>query len=238
MTIYVKRHKTATFEFLLKMTDMDNEKLIGLTAEYVRNELQNAEGGHDWWHIYRVWKLAKAIATEENANPLVVGLAVLLHDIADPKFHNGDESIGPALAEKHLFSIGVEKNVVIEVVDIIKKISFKNSFGPETEESLEMKVVRDADRLDAMGAIGIARAFSYGGFRNRPIYDPGIPPVKYRSKEEYMSGAGPTINHFYEKLLLLKEGMKTATGKKLAVRRHEFMENYLEEFFKEWDGVV
>lgn len=214
---------------------MQERAIIDQTVSYVKTELGGAEGGHDWWHVYRVWQLSRKIGKAERANLFIVELAALLHDIADPKFHNGDETIGPAKAEAFLLSVGVEKNIIDPVIEAIKNISFKNSFDGNGPDSLEMKVVMDADRLDAMGAIGIARAFNYGGFRNRPIYDPDIKPAEYKSKEEYKKSTSPTLNHFYEKLLLLKDLMNTETGKILAGKRHKYMVRFLKEFFKEWN---
>jgi uncharacterized protein len=214
--------------------------IIEQTAAYVKQELAQAEGGHDWWHIYRVWKTARHIAATEPADLLVVELGALLHDIADAKFHNGDESVGPAKARRFLESVQAPEAVIQHVVNIIQHISFKASVGGNAPAfySPELGVVQDADRLDAIGAIGIARAFNYGGFKNRAIYDPAIPPDLQMTKEQYKQATAPTINHFYEKLLLLKERMNTATGKAMAEERHRFMETYLERFYQEWEGTV
>ncbi|MBC7912981.1 MAG: HD domain-containing protein [Pyrinomonadaceae bacterium] len=210
--------------------------VIDQTIDFVKKTLKGAEGGHDWWHIYRVWQTSITIAKQEPVNMLVVELAALLHDIADSKFNNGDEEIGPLTAANFLRSIGVDENSIDEVGQIIRHISFKAGFEKLSYQSKELEVVQDADRLDAIGAIGIARAFSYGGFMQREFYDPGIPPNLKMSKEEYKNSKAPTINHFYEKLLLLKDKMNTRTGKRLAVERHEFMEKYLEQFYGEWSG--
>ena len=206
------------------------------TIEFVKQELQHAEAGHDWWHIERVWKSAKAIAKEENVDLLVVEFAALLHDIADAKFHGGDEEIGPQKAGDFLNSIAVDEALIIHVQEIIRNMSFKSSLGAINFSSPEMLVVQDADRLDAIGAIGIARAFTFGGFKNRELYNPAIKPVVEQSKEEYKNTTAPTINHFYEKLLLLKDKMNTETGKRIAQERHAFMEAYLEQFYGEWNG--
>jgi uncharacterized protein len=187
--------------------------IISKTENFVKETLKGAEGGHDWWHVYRVWQTAKTIAQEESANLLVVELAALLHDIADSKFNDGDEEIGPAKAAEFLKGIHVEDSVINEVRQIIKNMSFKASLGEVTYHSKELEVVQDADRLDAMGAIGIARAFNYGGYKGREFYDPAVPPNLTMSKEEYKKNSAPTINHFYEKLLLLKDKMNTTTGK-------------------------
>lgn len=207
--------------------------IIDKTATFVQQTLKDAEGGHDWWHIDRVWTNAKLIAQTEHCNRLIVELAALLHDIADSKFHNGDEEIGPATAGKFLKSIDVDDSVTEHVQQIIRNMSFKASFGEVKFHSPELAIVQDADRLDAIGAIGIARAFTYGGFKEREIYNPTIPPNLNMTKEQYKNTTAPTINHFYEKLLLLKDKMNTDTGKKLAQQRHTFMENFLEQFYLE-----
>jgi uncharacterized protein len=212
---------------------METGTLIQNTAQFVQETLKNAEGGHDWWHIHRVWTNAKLIAQTEQANQLIVELAALLHDIADSKFHNGDEEIGPRTAGNYLQSVGVDAAVIEHVQQIIRHMSFKASFDKAGFQSPEMAIVQDADRLDAIGAIGIARAFTYGGFKGREIYNPEIEPNLSMTKEEYKNSPAPTINHFYEKLLLLKDKMNTLTGKKLAEQRHAFMEAYLEQFYLE-----
>ncbi len=212
--------------------------LINNTVAFVRQTLANAEGGHDWFHIERVWKLSKRIAQEEKVDLLVVELGALLHDIADAKFHAGDESLGPQKASAFLHSQGVEKGVIDHIVKIIAHISFKGGNHNQEFNSPELMVVQDADRLDAIGAIGIARTFNYGGFKNRKLYDPSIPPKLNMTREEYKKNEAPTINHFYEKLLLLKDRMNTQTGKMMAEQRHQFMELFLEEFYKEWEGEL
>jgi uncharacterized protein len=211
---------------------------IEQTVYFVKQQLQNAEGGHDWWHIERVWRLAKTIAKQEKVNLQVVELAALLHDIADSKFNNGDENIGPETAAAFLKQLGVDEVTASHVINIIKNISYKGGKTQGTFSSKELDVVQDADRLDAIGAIGIARTFNYGGFKNREIYNPTIPPNLDMTKEEYKNSVAPSINHFYEKLLLLKDLMNTETGKAIAKQRHNFMQNYLEQFYKEWNGEV
>jgi uncharacterized protein len=215
---------------------MNSKQLIENTAAYVRQTLQNAEGGHDWWHILRVWNNAKLIAQTEPANLLIVELAALLHDIADAKFHGGDEEIGPRTAINFLQSQEVDAEVIEHVAQIIRHMSFKASFDGKKFNSPELDVVQDADRLDAIGAIGVARAFNYGGFKGREMHNPEISPNLNMSKEEYKNTTAPTINHFYEKLLLLKDKMNTPTAQKLAAQRHEFMETFLEQFYAEWEG--
>lgn len=216
---------------------MSNELLINRTVDFVKEQLANAEGGHDWWHIHRVWKTATTIAEKEpGANLLLVELSALLHDVADSKFHGGDDTVGPRIAGEFLASQGVDPALIQEVKLIISHISFKGGHNKGNYQSLELSIVQDADRLDAIGAIGIARAFNYGGFKNRPLYDPAQPPNLQKSVEQYKFNNDPTINHFYEKLLLLKDRMNTATGKAMAEQRHAFMEAYIEQFYAEWDG--
>ena len=212
---------------------MESALIVEKTRDFVRKTLENAEGGHDWWHIHRVWLNAHRIAEDEEADMLVVELAALLHDIADSKFHGGDEEIGPKTAGKFLNELNVDEDTIIHVQQIIRNISFKSGFDQKTFHSKELAIVQDADRLDAIGAIGIARAFSYGGFKGREIFNPEVEPKLNMTKEEYKNSAAPSINHFYEKLLLLKDKMNTETGKKLAEQRHRFMEQYLEQFFDE-----
>ncbi|THD69429.1 HD domain-containing protein [Robertkochia marina] len=216
---------------------MSNSEIIEKTIAFVKEALTNAEGGHDWFHTQRVFKSALFIAKDEKkANPLIVGLGALLHDIADSKFHEGDETVGPEMASGFLHELGVEEEVIQHVVKIIENISFKGGNFAQKFRSVELDIIQDADRLDALGAIGIARTFNYGGFKNRPLYDPDIPPRLNMSKEEYKNHKAPTINHFYEKLLLLKDRMNTKTGVKLAEERHRFMEDFLEQFYAEWEG--
>jgi uncharacterized protein len=216
----------------------ENQKqLIEQTIQFVKVGLENAEGGHDWWHIYRVWKLAAKIAKEESADKLIVQQAALLHDIADSKFNDGDENIGPNIAYKYLIKSGIDVGTTNQIVSIIRHMSFKNTFDKNTYNSLELDVVRDADRLDAIGAIGIARTFNFGGHIGSEIYNPNIKVKLHQTKEEYKSSKEPTINHFYKKLLLLKDMMTTKTGKKLAENRHHFMETFLNQFYNEWEGI-
>ncbi|MVT11491.1 HD domain-containing protein [Chitinophaga tropicalis] len=210
--------------------------IISKTVSFVKQELAQAEGGHDWWHIYRVWQLSRRIAAGEKVDMQIVELGALLHDIADSKFHGGDESIGPRKARTFLESQKVPEPVIQHVVNIIEYVSFKGGHNTGGFYSPELGVVQDADRLDALGAIGIARAFNYGGFKNRALYDPAIAPDLNMTREQYKKSAAPTINHFYEKLLLLKDRMNTSTGRELAEERHAFMELFLEKFYKEWEG--
>ena len=208
------------------------------TQKFVKKRLENTESGHDWFHIERVYKNALLIAKEETCNIEVVQLAALLHDIADSKFHDGDETIGPKVARDFLTKENVAEEIISHVVAIIENISFKGGNFEQNFHSKELEIVQDADRLDAIGAIGIARTFNYGGFKNRDIYDPQILPNLSMSKEEYKNSTAPTINHFYEKLLLLKDKMNTETGKKIAQKRHDFMESYLDQFYNEWNGTI
>ena len=218
------------------MSVKSNEEIIALTEIFVKHTLENAEGGHDWWHILRVWNNAKNIANTEGGDGFVIELAALLHDIADAKFHWGNEEIGPQKARHFLESLSVDEAVIEHVESIIRHISFKGGNFAATFSSPELAVVQDADRLDALGAIGIARTFNYGGFKNRVLYDPSVPPVLAMSKAEYKNNSAPTINHFYEKLLLLKDRMNTETGRKMAAQRHEYMEQFLAQFYLEWEG--
>ena len=212
--------------------------LIDNTIAYVQEQLHNAEGGHDWFHIERVYKNSLLIAKTEDCNLQIVSLGALLHDIADAKFNDGDETIGPKVARDFLKSQNVEESVIEHVIKIIESISFKGGKEKQNFSSKELEVVQDADRLDAIGAIGIARAFNYGGFKNRGMYDPEIKPNLNMTKEEYKNSTAPTINHFYEKLLLLKDRMNTETGKSIAKERHQFMEIFLKQFYNEFNGVL
>ena len=215
---------------------MTTQNLISDTIAFVKKELENAEGGHDWFHIERVYKNAALIANGENCDILIVQLGALLHDIADSKFYKGDETVGPKKARLFLESKNVPEITITHVVNIIENISFKGGHEAKKFTSLELDIVQDADRLDAIGAIGVARTFNYGGFKNRAIYNPEIKPNLKMSKEEYKNSDAPTMNHFYEKLLLLKNKMNTKTGKEIAAQRHEFMELFLNQFYAEWNG--
>lgn len=215
---------------------MNNRDLITNIASQVKEKFLTESSGHDWWHIYRVWKMAQHICKAEKAETLVVELAALLHDIADWKFHDGDETAGPRAAKAILQTHNVPNDINIHVCKIITEVSFKGA-GVDTKPStLEGQVVQDADRLDAMGAVGIARTFAYGGHKGRLLYDPAVKPSQHMTKEEYMQSTSHTINHFYEKLLLLKDLMNTQEAKRMAEGRHDFMETYLKQFFKEWEG--
>ena len=218
---------------------MDKKQVISQTTSFVKKTLEGAEGGHDWFHIERVYNNAKLIAKGENVNLFIVELGALLHDIADAKFHDGDESIGPKKAASFLRSIKVEEEIIEHIEHIIHYVSFKTSLDQnhtKIYQSNELNVIQDADRLDAIGAIGIARAFNYGGFKNRSLFDPNIAPATNQDKESYKNSKAPTINHFYEKLLLLKDKMNTQTAREIAEKRHQFMELYLQQFYDEWDG--
>ena len=208
---------------------------ITLTINFVKEKLEGAEAGHDWFHIERVWKLSKKIAEKEGGNLEVIELSALLHDIADPKFHNGDETLALKISKDFLEEIHVEGELIEQVLFVIKNISFKNRAEAPENPPLELQIVQDADRLDAIGAIGIARTFNFGGFKNNLIYHPEIKPNLGMNKEEYKKSNGTTINHFYEKLLLLKDLMNTETAKKIASERHDFMLQFLDEFYKEWN---
>lgn len=221
-----------------KQSIMNQSVILDKTVTFVQKTLENAEGGHDWWHIYRVWKSAVHIGRTEDVDMFVVELGALLHDIADSKFHDGDEEIGPRKAGEFLYSVGVDKEIITHVKKIVANISFKGGTHIQMFQSPELDVIQDADRLDALGAIGIARTFAYGGHKNREIYNPEIKPDLHMTKEEYKNSTAPSINHFYEKLLLLKDRMNTESGKRIARYRHQFMVNYLDTFYKEWDGQL
>jgi uncharacterized protein len=215
---------------------MNKKQVITNTVDFVKTTLKNAEGGHDWFHILRVWNNAKLIAKKEDVDLFIVELGALLHDIADSKFNNGDETVGPKMAKEFLKTQQVGDSEIIHIENIISNISYKGGNFNQKFTSPELDVIQDADRLDAIGAIGIARAFNYGGFKNRTLYDPEIKPKLNQTKEEYKNSKAPTINHFYEKLLLLKDRMNTKTGKKIAEERHIYMEVFLKQFYDEWNG--
>ncbi|CAM1350344.1 HD domain-containing protein [Tenacibaculum insulae] len=217
---------------------MNKKQIIENTIAFVKKTLQGAEGGHDWFHIQRVYKNALLIAKDEKVDVFMVSIGALLHDIADAKFYDGDETVGPKLAREFLEKQRVNEEVIVHIENIIQFISFKTSLSDgEKFTSPELAVIQDADRLDAIGAIGIARCFNYGGFKNRALYDPEIIPNLNMTKEEYKKSTAPTINHFYEKLLLLKDKMNTKTGKNIALERHNYMENFLKQFYAEWNGL-
>lgn len=214
----------------------EQQSIIEKIVQHVKNKFLGESSGHDWWHIYRVWHTAKTIAHEEKADMYVVELAALLHDIADWKEYEGDLTVGPKVAGELLSDLNVDQDVIKKVQEVISQVSFKGAGVDTTPTTLEAKVVQDADRLDALGAIGIARTFMYGGNKNRVMHDPDVKPVFHDTKESYNKTEGTTINHFYEKLLLLKELMNTSAGKKMAQERHSFMESFLEQFYAEWEG--
>ncbi|QBO57295.1 HD domain-containing protein [Chryseobacterium salivictor] len=212
-----------------------SQNLIQNTVAFVKEKLEGAEAGHDWFHIERVWKLSQKIAAAETCNLEVVELSALLHDIADPKFHDGDETLALKISREFLEGQNVSAEIIEPVLFIIKNISFKNREEMPDILPVELQIVQDADRIDAIGAIGIARTFNYGGFKNNIMYHPDIHPKLDMTKEDYKKSNGTTINHFYEKLLLLKDLMNTGTGKKIAEERHDFMLNFLEQFYREWN---
>lgn len=218
--------------------DITQQKIIDSTILFVKKTLANAEGGHDWFHIQRVLNNANLISKSENVDEFIVALGALLHDIADAKFYDGDETVGPTMARKFLFEQNVDSTIIEHVVNIINHISFKSSLSTDAKKftSPELNVIQDADRLDAIGAIGIARCFNYGGFKNRQLYNPEIKPNLNMSKTEYKNSKAPTINHFYEKLLLLKDKMNTKTGSRIATDRHQYMIGFLDQFYAEWNG--
>jgi uncharacterized protein len=216
---------------------LEQRNIIAATAAHVQQLLQGEGSGHDWWHIYRVWNNAKLIASTEVADLFIVELAALLHDIGDHKFHDGNESVGPEMAASWLSQYNLPHYVVEHITTIIRDVSFKGAGTSSEMKSKEGCIVQDADRLDAIGAIGIARTFAYGGHKNRELYNPGVHPEMHTNFESYKASTAPTINHFYEKLLLLKDRMHTETAQKIAAERHSFMEQFLEQFYAEWEGL-
>ncbi len=210
-------------------------KLIDDTIELVKLKLEGTESGHDWFHIERVWKLSLQIHEQEGGDKLVIELAALLHDIADPKFHNGDETLATKIVTEFLKDQKVEAETIGKVIFIIENMSFKNRNDAPKVLPLELQIVQDADRLDAIGAIGIARTFNFGGYKNNLMYHPDIAPKLNQSKENYKKSNGTTINHFYEKLLLLKDLLNTKTARKMGEERHQFMLQFLDQFYKEWN---
>ena len=214
---------------------MDKKLIIDKTKEYVKSKLEGEGTGHDFWHILRVYKTSIYIGKKENADLFIVELTALLHDIADWKFNEGDSNIATSLIRKLLESLGVQDYIINKITKIIETMSYKGGTTNANQETIEGKVIQDADRLDALGAIGIGRAFAYGGYRERELYNPNIKPQKYNDFKEYKKNVSTTVNHFYEKLLLLKELMNTDSGKAMAKERHDFMEEYLNQFYKEWN---
>jgi uncharacterized protein len=213
------------------------KNIIQNTADFVKTKLNNTDSGHDWSHMQRVLTNTRKLLKTEEGDPLVCELAALLHDIADPKFNNGDESLAPLMVKDFLKKQGLDDELIEKVNFIVKYISFKGGLNEHIQKTKELEIVQDADRLDAIGAIGIARAFNYGGFKNRKIYDPKVSIQSYKNSKAYYSSESPTIQHFYEKLLLLKDLMNTKTGKLLAESRHKYMEKFLEQFMDEWNGL-
>ena len=213
-----------------------DDEVVGQAAMHVRGVFEGESSGHDWWHVYRVWQSTLRIGQEEGADLFVVQLAALLHDIADWKFHGGDDAAGPTATREWLETVNVAEEVVDHVCSIVRDISFKGSGVATPMATLEGKVVQDADRLDAIGAVGVARAFAFGGHAGRAMHEPNLLPEAHQTFEEYKRATGATINHFYEKLLLLRDRMNTPTGRRLAEGRHAYMEGFLDRFFLEWEG--
>lgn len=217
---------------------LNKKEIIKLAIVFVKNKLSKNESGHDWWHTNRVYNMAIYLARKEKADLFICQMAALFHDIADPKFHNGDENIGPKITSDFLKKYGVDSYSIIHIIKIISSMSFSKSKDKIDFFSLEFAVVQDADRLDAIGAIGIARAFSYGGYKKSPFYDPEIKPNLKMTKVEYRKNNASVINHFYEKLLLLKDRMNTKSAKKIAKKRHQFMLDFLKQFYSEWQNKI
>lgn len=217
---------------------MDEKELIRRTADHVSEVMADDSSGHDWWHVYRVWKMAIRLATATEANIVVVELGALLHDIADWKLNDGDLEIGPRVAREWLESHNTDPEIIDQVSNIVAGGSFIGAGVPDKAYSLESQIVQDADRLDALGAVGVGRAFAFGGAHHRLMYDPAIKPAYHESFESYKSSASPTINHFYEKLFLLKDRMHTAIGREIAEERHQYMVDFIDRFYKEWHGKM
>lgn len=217
---------------------MNNESIIGQTISFVKQQLKGDSTGHDWWHVYRVWKMAMSLAKEEGADLFVVQLAALLHDIADWKFHDGNDRKGEILAAEWLQSLRLDDVTITHVCEIIRDISFKGAGVKTIMQTIEGKVVQDADRLDALGAIGIARAFAYGGYKGQEMYNPDIEPVLHQSFEEYKKNSGTTLNHFHEKLFLLKDLMNTASAGRIAQERDLFMKEFVARFLGECEEPI
>ena len=215
---------------------VDKEAILKKTEEFVRLTLEGEGTGHDWWHIHRVRNTALTLAKEEQAETFIVELAALLHDIADWKFYNGDTAVGPKVAREWLEKWDVPEPIIAHVCEIIERISFKGAGVLNLMKSKEGLCVQDADRLDGLGAIGIARAFAYGGSKGRELHNPNIKPVLHSTFEQYKSDKGSTLNHFYEKLFLLKDRLNTQAAKRIAEDRHQFMEEYVKRFLSEWEG--
>jgi uncharacterized protein len=216
---------------------MNNAEILEKVGHEMREQLAGEGSGHDWFHIERVRTMAKRIGAAEEADLFVVELAALLHDIADWKFTDGDDTVGPAQARKVMERHGVDAEIVEHVCAIIASMSFKGAKVSDDMPTIEGKCVQDADRLDAIGAIGVARTFAYGGHKGRLLHDPSVPPVLHDDKHAYVKNTAPTLNHFYEKLFLLKDRMKTKTGRAIAEERDAFMHAYVDQFLAEWDGT-
>lgn len=219
------------------MVSAIQQDIIDETLAYIKKRLDSDSSGHDWWHVYRVWQTAIRIAEVEGGDSFTIQLAALLHDIADWKLNNGDEDIGPRLAEEWLQQCHVGKAVIDHVTNIIYENSFRGAGVDARPSSLEGMIVQDADRLDAIGAIGIARAFAFGGYKRYKMHDPDTKPTYHTSFDEYKNNRSSTTNHFFEKLLRLKDLMNTRTAQQIAVDRHKYMERFLERFFDEWQGT-
>jgi uncharacterized protein len=229
---------SAASSICLDSLSVNNSDIIAHTAAFVREKFLNEGSGHDWEHIRRVWQTARTLAQNTPAAQVeVVELGALLHDVADWKFHGGDEEAGPRAARQWLASLQVAEATIQHVEAIIREISFKGLGVPTPMSTLEGELVQDADRLDAIGAIGVARAFAYGGHKGRPLHDPAVPPVEHESFESYKKNTGPTINHFYEKLLHLRERLHTPAARVVANERHAFMEQFLAQFLREWESA-
>ncbi len=215
---------------------MDNKEVINKTIDFVKDKLRGDSSGHDWWHIYRVWNMSKKLQEKEGGNLFIIEMAALLHDVGDWKFHEKEEE-GIDIIKNWLDQSDISESVKIRIVDIISNVSFKGSGVKDKMESIEGKIVQDADRIDAIGAIGVARTFAFGGKFGNPMFDPNVKVKMHNNFEEYKNSKGTTINHFYEKLLLLKDRISTNTAKQIARERHSYMENFLKQFYDEWESI-
>jgi uncharacterized protein len=215
---------------------LNRDEVISRTEQYARHELGEDSSGHDWWHVHRVREIAVGLAKSENADVYIVELAALLHDISDYKLNGGDQQKGPRMAYEWLASLGESEQCATAVAEIIATLSFKGAGTLSEMSTVEGMVVQDADRLDALGAIGVARAFAFGGYAGQPMHEPAAQPHLHSTPDEYLKRKGTTVNHFYEKLFLLKDRMNTENARLVAARRHMVLKEFLDEFFLEWDA--
>ncbi|NOQ27547.1 MAG: HD domain-containing protein [Bacteroidales bacterium] len=215
---------------------MSRDQVINKTIDFVKAKLEGDSSGHDWWHIYRVWNLSKKIQEKEKGDLFIIEMAALLHDVADWKFYENEEA-GLMVVRDWLIKIDLSSDIIEEIIYIIKNVSYKGAGVKDQMKTLEGKIVQDADRLDAIGAIGVARTFAFGGKFGSEMHNPEEDAKLHNSFEEYKNSKGTTINHFYEKLLLLKDRINTKTAKEIALERHNYMEVFLKQFYDEWNSL-